>query len=151
MLRAIVYIDWPNQGHRGWDVVKLVATIGADVTVMETALYQEEPGVIPARLTQYQVRLPEIRFRQVLLPVLKRPKRELVDVQISVDMVSDAYENKMDMAILVAGDADYLPAVKKLLALGKQVRGAAFGTPSGALRSLIEVIPLESALPSIKL
>ena len=150
MPRAIIYIDWPNQGHRGWDLVKLVDTIGAEVTILETVLYEEEPGASLSRITRYQDELPRCGLRRVLLPVLRKPKRELVDVQLSVDMVSDAYENKLDLAILVAGDADYVPAVRKLIALGKQVRGAAFGSPSGELRSLIEVLPLESVLPSIK-
>ncbi len=150
MPRAIIYIDWPNQGHRGWDLVKLVDTIGAEVSIVETVLYEEEPGIALSRITGYQDELPRCGFRRVLLPALRKPKRELVDVQLSVDMVSDAYENKMDTAILVAGDADYLPAVRKLLALGKQIKAAAFGRPSGELRSLIEILPLESILPSIK-
>ena len=41
-------------------------------------------------------------------------------------MVSFAYENKYDTAILVSGDGDFVPAIKKVQKLGKKVENAYF-------------------------
>lgn len=49
-------------------------------------------------------------------------KEKMTDVNIATELVSDAYENLYDTAILVSGDADLTPAVRKVLALpGKRI------------------------------
>ncbi len=45
-----------------------------------------------------------------------------VDSLIVADMVSLAYENAYDIAILLSGDEDFVPAVEAVQKLGKQVR-----------------------------
>ncbi|MBD3265272.1 NYN domain-containing protein [bacterium] len=47
-----------------------------------------------------------------------------VDVRIAVDMVSLAYAEVYDTAILVSNDADLVPAVEKIKPLGKHVEYA---------------------------
>jgi len=49
-----------------------------------------------------------------------------VDINIAVDMISLAYEDVYDRAILVSGDGDFLPVVEKLKDLGKDVEIWAF-------------------------
>jgi len=44
-----------------------------------------------------------------------------VDVKIAVDMLSNAFHDKYDTAILVSNDADFVPLVKEIQQLGKQV------------------------------
>lgn len=44
-----------------------------------------------------------------------------IDVVMAVDMISNAYENAYDTAILVSGDGDFLPVVSKLKQLNKRV------------------------------
>lgn len=41
-------------------------------------------------------------------------------------MVSLAYENQYDTSILVSGDGDFAPAVKRVQKLGKKVENAYF-------------------------
>ena len=41
------------------------------------------------------------------------------DVNIAVQMVSKAYQNSYDIAVLLSNDTDYLPIVKTLHDLGK--------------------------------
>ena len=41
-------------------------------------------------------------------------------------MVSDAYENAYDTAILVSGDGDFVPVIKKMKYLGKKIELWAF-------------------------
>lgn len=43
------------------------------------------------------------------------------DINIAVNMISKAYTNAYDVAILVSGDTDYLPVVKQLHNIGKIV------------------------------
>jgi uncharacterized LabA/DUF88 family protein len=43
-----------------------------------------------------------------------------VDMALAVEMLSLAYEDAYDMAILVAGDADYIPLIEKVRSLGKR-------------------------------
>ncbi len=49
-----------------------------------------------------------------------REKR--VDSLIVADMVSLAYENAYDIAVLLSGDEDFVPAVEAVQKLGKKVR-----------------------------
>ncbi len=49
-----------------------------------------------------------------------------VDVLISIDMISKAYENHYDVAVLVSGDDDLLDVVKTVKNSGKNVMGAFF-------------------------
>lgn len=54
------------------------------------------------------------------------------DVSLAVDLVSLAYENKYDPAIIISGDYDFVPAIKKAIALGKIVENYYFSN-SGSL------------------
>ena len=42
------------------------------------------------------------------------------DVNIACEMLSDAYEDLFDVSFLVSGDSDLVPAVKKVIAIGKK-------------------------------
>ncbi len=48
------------------------------------------------------------------------------DINIATDMVGLAYENAYDIAILVSGDGDFVPAIKRVQKLGKNVENAYF-------------------------
>ena len=50
------------------------------------------------------------------------------DINIAVNMISKAYTNAYDVAILVSGDTDYVPVVKQLHNIGKTVVLATFPT-----------------------
>lgn len=58
-----------------------------------------------------------------------------VDVQMAVDLLSDAYDNLYDTAILISSDTDLIPAIKKVIRRGKQVEYIGFShQPSLALQ-----------------
>jgi uncharacterized LabA/DUF88 family protein len=89
------------------------------------------------------VRSPAYRRQQKFFDELRRSRRiELVlgrheprwdstgqryhveketDVNLAVDMVAGAYENRFDVAMLVAGDTDYVRAIHVVQSLGKPV------------------------------
>ena len=54
------------------------------------------------------------------------------DVHLVVDLVSGAYENLYDIAIIVSGDEDFVPAIKKAQKLGKRIVNAYFKSSSSA-------------------
>ncbi len=49
-----------------------------------------------------------------------------VDIKIAIDIISLAYENAYDTAILVSGDGDFVPVVKKVKELDKNLELWAF-------------------------
>ena len=55
------------------------------------------------------------------------------DIHLAIDMVSFAYENLYDTAILVSGDGDFEPAVKRAQKLGKKVENAYFSISRSSL------------------
>jgi len=57
---------------------------------------------------------------------LKRKARQKgVDVQLAVDMLVGAFEGAFDVAVLVAGDADFIPVVEEVKRRGVMVVAAA--------------------------
>jgi len=48
------------------------------------------------------------------------------DIHIAADMVKGAYENTFDVAILVSGDGDFVPAINIVQEKGKEVENAYF-------------------------
>jgi len=52
------------------------------------------------------------------------------DVYLAIDLVSGAYENLYDTALIVSGDEDFVPAIKKVQKLGKKVENIYFCTTS---------------------
>ena len=77
-----------------------------------------------------------------------------VDVLMAVDLISGAYENEFDTAILVSSDTDLIPALKKVRKLGKKIIYVGFGhKPSYAMiahsdiRRLLQKEELKQFLP----
>ncbi len=61
------------------------------------------------------------------------------DVYLAVDLVSGAYENLYDTAIIISGDEDFIPAIQKAQKLGKKVINAYFkSTSSNFLKSICD-------------
>lgn len=61
------------------------------------------------------------------------------DIHLSVDMLSLAYENAYDTAIVISGDGDFEPLIKKVKKLGKRVENAYFSSSrSDALKSICD-------------
>lgn len=55
------------------------------------------------------------------------------DIYLGIDMISFAYENLYDTAILVSGDGDFAPAIKRIQKLGKKAENAYFLTSRSSL------------------
>ncbi|MGD0204960.1 MAG: NYN domain-containing protein [Dehalococcoidia bacterium] len=70
-----------------------------------------------------------------------------VDVQIASHMLTFAFDNQYDTAILVSEDGDFAPVVAEVLRLNKQVENAEFPRriPSFLSRACSRVTPLDDA------
>ena len=58
--------------------------------------------------------------------ILKGAIEKKVDINMAIDIISLGYENVYDTAVLVSGDGDFVPVVKKLLYMDKKVEIWAF-------------------------
>ena len=67
--------------------------------------------------------------------VFKKPKQndkvKGVDISLTKDMLSHAFNNHYDVAILIAGDGDYVPLVEEVKHLGKRVSVIFFSEAAG--------------------
>lgn len=63
-----------------------------------------------------------------LIKTEKGHRQKGVDVKLAIDMLSMAYLNHYDIALLVAGDDDYLDVVKAVKNAGKRVYGVFFSS-----------------------
>ncbi len=68
-------------------------------------------------------------FNLVLGPEPFHEKQKEIDVQIAVDMLSGAYENSFDIALLGSGDGDMAPVVRKLTSMQKEVEVVSWDDP----------------------
>jgi uncharacterized LabA/DUF88 family protein len=85
------------------------------------------------------------KFNLVLCKLLKRKIKSTNeyyyvlkedDIHMAVDMVEGGADNKFDVAILISGDGDFVPAVESLKRRSKSVENVYFKLSSS--RSLIE-------------
>ncbi len=49
-----------------------------------------------------------------------------VDVKIAIDLLVNGFKNNYDVAILISNDADFIPAIKEVQAIGKKVYNVSF-------------------------
>jgi len=70
--------------------------------------------------------LPNFLKPVVFKKNIKGIKNKGVDIKMAVDILSNVYNNNLDVVYLVSGDGDYLPVIKEILRHGKQVYLAAF-------------------------
>ncbi len=62
-----------------------------------------------------------------------------VDIKIAIDIVSLAYEDAYDTAVLVSGDGDFVPIIKKIIELKKNVEIWAFKySLANAIKKLLD-------------
>ena len=55
------------------------------------------------------------------------PYEKGVDIQLATDMITHSFKNNYDVAVLVAGDNDYVGALQAVKDNGKNVEVALFG------------------------
>jgi len=79
-------------------------------------------------------RLGDTLYPKVLRKVKNSRNAKGVDIQLTVDVLSNAYQNNLDVVYLITGDGDYAPLIAECQRQGKQVFVAALS--SGLNQSL---------------
>lgn len=136
MERVIVFIDNSNifQGFRKYnikaDYEKLKNTITRERELHGIFLYE---GVLYPMSPEKKRWYEELRKRSGYEIKASFDKivsdgviEKKVDIKIAIDIISLAYENAYDTAVLVSGDGDFVPVVKKVKAMDKDVEVWAF-------------------------
>lgn len=82
--------------------------------------YTSAPGDSPA-IDQVVDALLEIGFHPVVMHKPKGQRAKGVDISLTKDMLLQAFMGNYDVAILVAGDGDFVPLVDEVMRFGKKV------------------------------
>jgi uncharacterized LabA/DUF88 family protein len=87
---------------------------------------------------------------QVFKKSSRQQKSKGVDITLTKDMLSHAYSNNYDGAVLIAGDGDYVPLIEEVKRRGKNVFVAFFAAANLGLNPDIPLVadqffPLEEA------
>ena len=151
--RVMIFIDGSNLYHnlkryeikiRFEEIIKKLETKREVVSICYyAALLDEEHD--PERYKKHKEFLEKIKkipnFNVVLCNLKKIVLNDGTidyqikgdDVYLAVDLVSGAYENLYDVAIIVSGDEDFIPAIKLAQKNGKKVINAFFPKSSSYL------------------
>jgi uncharacterized LabA/DUF88 family protein len=134
--RLIIFIDNSNifQGFRKYDIKadyeKLKNIITGDRKLQDIFLYE---GVVYPISPEKKKWYSELNKRSGYVIKASFDKiasggaiEKKVDISIAIDIISLAYENAYDTAVLVSGDGDFVPVVKKVIELNKNVEFWAF-------------------------
>lgn len=76
--------------------------------------------------THYSTTLPKNLTPQVFKKAKQNAKAKGVDIQLTVDVLTNVFNNTIDAIYLLSGDGDYAPMVREVLRCGKQVYISAF-------------------------
>jgi len=68
----------------------------------------------------------DVRLGKLAWNAKGETRQKGVDSLIAIDMITKAYQNQYDEAVLVAGDSDFLEIVKAVKSIGPRVTGAYF-------------------------
>ncbi|MFH1270095.1 MAG: NYN domain-containing protein [Nanoarchaeota archaeon] len=151
--RVAIFIDGSNLYHslkdlgiRKIDFKKILGFLTKDKLLIST-FYYNAPLDISMNQDKYWEQqkffneLKKIPDFNVVLCKLRKHKRKDGsyifdvkgdDVHLAVDLVSGAYENLYDTAMIVSGDEDFVPAIKKAQKLGRKRINAYFKSSSSA-------------------
>ena len=64
----------------------------------------------------------------VVFKKIRSKKAKGVDIQLTVDILSNVYKDNVDTIYLISGDGDYKPVIEEAIRHGKQVYVAAFSS-----------------------
>lgn len=145
--RIIIFIDGSNLFHGlrylniKIDYSKLVEFLKRDRYLVRTYFYTAVPQEkdVKKGTPEWDSLMRQRRFLDELslmgikvktsnlrkLPSGEYLEKE-VDIMLATDMLSLAYKNAYDTAVLVSGDSDFIYTVEEVQALGKRVENATF-------------------------
>lgn len=85
-----------------------------------------EMALIEAGIVPHYLPVQEKEIRSGEDEVRYRLAQKGVDVELAIDVLDYAHEDRYDVAILVTGDSDFVPLVRRITSLGKHAMVAHF-------------------------
>jgi uncharacterized LabA/DUF88 family protein len=79
--------------------------------------------------------LPRTLTPKVFKKNRRSAKAKGVDIQMTVDILTNVYRDNLDTVLLLSGDGDYIPVIEEVLRCGKQCYVSAFS--NGLHRDLL--------------
>ncbi|NPA13282.1 MAG: NYN domain-containing protein [Aquificae bacterium] len=154
--RVAIFIDGGNMFHATnhlklkINYKKLVDILKKDRWLLRAYFYTGIPsGDMPKEIREqwkkqqgFLNELRNIGLKVKTIPLKKTPEGYIekgIDILLATDMISLAYRDAYDTAVLVSGDSDFIPVVEKVQDLGKRVENASFKkTSSYELRKVCD-------------
>jgi len=150
--RIAVFIDGSNFYHiiknlfpdlkpNDFDFEKFIQSLVCDRKLVRTYYYnapldrrKDENGYMKQqkffdkikRIPNFTFVLCRMQKRKVNNQIIYEVKED--DIHLAVDMVKLAYDNVYDTAILVSSDGDFIPAIRVVEKIGKEVENIGFET-----------------------
>ena len=142
--RVAIFIDGANMFHASnylkvkINYKKLIEILRRDRWLLRAYFYTGIPADrnLPSEIYQqfkkqqnFLNELSNLGIKVKTMPLKRTPEGFIekgIDILLATDMVSLAFRNAYDTAILVSGDSDYVPVVEEIQALGKRVENATF-------------------------
>ena len=92
------------------------------------------PFGVEDRLRRFHDKLRYLGFRVIAREAYDENRKEQkeVDVALACELVAHAFKDNYDVAILVSGDRDFIPAIQQIQSAGKKVEVAAFANSVGS-------------------
>lgn len=92
------------------------------------------------KLQETRASLHALGFQPSVFKKDKKSQRTKgVDISLATDVLSNTFQDNFDVAVLVAGDADYIPLIAEVKRKGKLVYLVFFGGPSAGLNRELEL------------
>lgn len=129
--RVGIYVDLANVGltvrnimrlNQGIDYVQLVNCLSEGNNVTSCVVFDGEM----VGLNSVQKEIKESGIELGLVKQYQNDRQKGVDMTMGLRMLNDGNNDVIDVAILVSGDADFMPVYDSLTALGKEVYFAAY-------------------------
>ena len=135
---------WPNPRN-------LIQHIVGNNAIRHVQYFDAEPenGVVNKDLEPYWNAIQRYANTSCAFGYLKRrknkrPEQKAVDTLIATNMLVGAFHKQFDFAVLIAGDADFVPVVDEVQRMGVRV---AIGAGSRAASELIDVADIFFKFP----
>lgn len=101
-------------------------------------------------LQKWRHTIREARFRPVLLKKIKATSQSKgVDISLATDMLTHAFLDNYEAAILVSGDADFIPVVEQVQRQGKIVYLIHLGMEYGTSNDLCLAVDLDGNIQNL--
>jgi uncharacterized LabA/DUF88 family protein len=132
----------PFMGHQAWSMRRIdepyspppPSAHAATRSYYYTSMPYENAGAV----THTRLALRELGFEPRMFP-RRQGKSKAVDLSLATDVLTLAGENRYEVAVIFAGDGDYVPVVEAVKRLGRHVVVGFFGGVGAGLNDELRI------------